>query len=301
MISKEAQEIGKFYGGWREQLGRGMTLSAMRKLFNTWGDLTAEPKDVAFSDMAVNGIECVRAVPKGAEDVKKLLLCFHGGGFILCSAESHRKLYGHIAKAVGCEALIVDYTLAPKNAHPGILMEALDVYTGLLELGYKPEHIATIGDSAGGNLSAAVALYAAQMGYPLPAACVGLCPWYDMACTSETLTTNADKDGLITKDVLSQMAGMFLGGKSPTGPLANPLHADLKNFSPTLIQVGGNEALLDDSRRFYDKAKKEGVDVELQVFPEMQHIFHGMAGKAPEADDAVAKVAQWLRPRLGIA
>jgi acetyl esterase/lipase len=197
--------------------------------------------------------------------------------------------------------VIVDFTLAPKNAHPGILMEALDVYTGLLERGYKPEHIATIGDSAGGNLSAALVLYAAQLGYPLPAACVGLCPWYDMACTSESLTTNADKDGLISKEVLSYMAEMFLGGKSPTGPLANPLHANLKNFPPTLIQVGGNEGLLDDSRKFYDKAKKEGVDVELQVFPEMQHIFHGMAGKAPEADDAVAKVGQWLRPRLGLA
>lgn len=301
MISKEAQEIGRFYDGWNQHLAAGMTLSGMRKLFNTWGDLTAEPEGVAFSDLTVGGVECLRAIPAGAEDQKYVLLCMHGGGFIACSAESHRKLYGHIAKAVGCKALIVDFSLAPKNSHPGIVMEALDVYAGLLALGYKPEQIATIGDSAGGNLATSVVLYAAQLGYSLPAACVALSPFYDMECSGASLTENADKDGLINKQVLTQMATLFLGGKSAIGPLANPLHANLKNFPPTLLQVGGHEALLDDSRKFYDKARQEGVDVELQIFPEMQHIFHGMAGKAPEADDAIAKIAQWLRPRLGLA
>jgi monoterpene epsilon-lactone hydrolase len=301
MISEQAAELGKFYDGWNQQMAKGMHLQGMRKLFDTFGDLAAEPEGVEFSDLTVGGVECIRAVPKGTEDQKKVLLCMHGGGFIACSAESHRKVYGHIAKAAGCKALILDFTLAPKNAHPGILMEAMAVYAGILELGYKPEDIATIGDSAGGNLAAAVVLYAQQLGYPQPAACVGLCPFFDMACTGESLITNADKDGLITKDVLTFMATMFLGGKSPTGPLANPLHANLKGFPPTLLQVGSHEGLLDDSRKFYEKAKAEGVDVELQIFPEMQHIFHGMAGKAPEADEAIAKVGRWLRAKLRIA
>lgn len=298
MITEQAQEIVNFYKEWTRKLATGMTFPTTRRVFNEWGDLTAEPDDVAFSDLNIAGIESVLATPEGTEDVKKVLLCCHGGGFVTGSPESHRKMYGHIAKAVGCKAVIFDYSLAPKNAHPGIISEAVSVYAGLLALGYKPEHIATTGDSAGGTICTALVLYAVQLGYPMPAACVPLSPWFDMECTE---MTNGENDELVTKELLMFMAGLHLGGKSPRGPLANPLHADLKGFPPTLIQVGGYETLVDDGRRFYEKAKKAGVDIELQVFPEMQHVFQMMAGNAPEADAAVAKIAQWLRPKLGIA
>ncbi len=302
MASAAAQQIVELYSEWKQKLAMndGMSLEELRELFDGWGSITAEPADVEFKDATLYGVDCKWAIPKGADE-SRVLICCHGGGFVVGSSASHRKMFGHIAKAVGCAALVLDYTRAPENPHPGIVEEAVAVYSGLLEGGYKPEHIATIGDSAGGNLCTSVLLFGERLGYPMPAACVPLSPWYDMEGTGETLTTNAEKDALVNKDILMGMAEMFLAGKNPRGPIANPLYADLENLPPTLIQVGEYEGLLDDSRRFYERAKAAGVDVELQVFPEMQHVFHFMAGNAPEADDAIAKIAQFLRPRLGLA
>ena len=96
------------------------------------------------------------------------------------------------------------------------------------------------------------------------------------------------------------MAGMFLGDGSPKDPLANLLCADLKDLPPIYIQTGGDEGLLDDSVRFEEKARAAGVDVTLDIFPEMQHVFHFMAGRAPEADDGIAKYAAWVKPKLGL-
>ena len=94
---------------------------------------------------------------------------------------------------------------------------------------------------------------------------------------------------------------LFLGPQgNPKDPLANPLFADLAGLPPILIQVGGYDVLLDDSRRFAARALQAGVDVTLQVTPCMQHVFHFLAGNAVEADEAIAGVAAWLRPRLGL-
>jgi monoterpene epsilon-lactone hydrolase len=301
MASTQAQVMVDLYKDWTARMAKGdMDVPQLRTMFETWGDLTTEPSGVEFGETTIGGVKCITAVPKGA-DQTRVLLCFHGGGYVCGSAGSHRKMFGHIAKAVGAKAVIPEYTRTPDNPHPGILTECVAVYAGLLEQGIKPEHIATTGDSAGGNLSTATLLYADLLGYPMPAASVPLSPWYDMEPTGETMITNAELDAFVQPDAVRFMAGLYLGGKSPKGPLANPLYADLKNLPSTLIQVGEHEALLDDSRRFYEKAKKAGVDIELQTFPEMQHVFQLMAGKAPEADDAIAKIAQWLRPKLGLA
>jgi acetyl esterase/lipase len=94
---------------------------------------------------------------------------------------------------------------------------------------------------------------------------------------------------------------MFLGESgNPQDPLANPLHADLKGFPPIYIQTGGDETLLDDSRKLADLANKSGVDVTLEIVPEMQHVFQFLAGTAPEGDAAIRRLADWVRPKLGL-
>jgi epsilon-lactone hydrolase len=300
MASLEAQKMIAFYNNWTQQLSQGLTLPTIRKLMNTWGDLTAEPKKVEFSDRLVAGVECILATPENARPAEAIILCLHGGGFMTGSAESHRKLYGHISKAIGCEALILDYSLAPRNRHPGIITEIVGVYAAVLKDGYSPEHVAMIGDSAGGGMSITSVLFAQELGYPRPAACVALSPWFDMECKGDSMKANAKKDVLVSKDLLVLMAANHLGEKSPKGPLANPFYADVRNLPPVLLQAGGDETLLDDSTRFQKYAIKAGVEVKLEVFPEMQHVHQMMAGHAPEADDAVMKIAAWLAPKMGI-
>jgi epsilon-lactone hydrolase len=113
---------------------------------------------------------------------------------------------------------------------------------------------------------------------------------------------NQETDAYFYREVVQQLVAMFLGADgSPTDPLANPLYADLAGLPPMFIQVGGDETLLDDSRRLEKHARDAGIEVRLDVFPQQQHTFQMAAGRAPEADDAIRRFADWVRPRLGLA
>jgi monoterpene epsilon-lactone hydrolase len=115
------------------------------------------------------------------------------------------------------------------------------------------------------------------------------------------METRADRDVLLQADRLKGMTDMFLAGGDTRDPLAAPVHAHYTAICPLYIQVGGDEILLDDARRVEERARAHGVDVRLDVFPEMQHVFQMAAGNMPEADDAVARIGAFLRPRLGLA
>ncbi|MBV8612748.1 MAG: alpha/beta hydrolase fold domain-containing protein, partial [Acetobacteraceae bacterium] len=163
----------------------------------------------------------------------------------------------------------------------------------------RPNHIAVVGDSAGGGLAITTMLRAREKGLPLPAAAMPLSPWVDMEGKGATFQTNAEKDVLVSQPMVQMMAGMFLGPNGdPRNKLANPTQADLAGLPPLFIQVGGDEALLDDSRALAAAARRAGVDVTIEVEPEMQHVYHVLAGTAPEADAAIGRLATWVRPKL---
>ncbi|HEY6690234.1 MAG TPA: alpha/beta hydrolase fold domain-containing protein [Rubrobacter sp.] len=132
---------------------------------------------------------------------------------------------------------------------------------------------------------------------PLPAGGVPISPWVDLACTGETLETNAAADLTVTRASLLRMAGQYLDGSDPHTPLASPLYADLSGLPPLLAVVGGAEALLDDSVRLARSAGMAGVDVTLYMGAGMQHIFPIYCGAIPESDAAVAMIGTWIRSR----
>jgi acetyl esterase/lipase len=303
MASRESEGLKTLFRGWAAALAAdpAMPLDEMRLMFEHLGDVTAEPGGVDYLETDAGGMPALWAVPKGcAED--RVLLCLHGGGYVVCSMYSHRKVYGHLAKAVGCRALIPHYRRAPEHVHPAPVDDAATAYGWLIDRGIAPGHIALTGDSAGGGLAVTTLLRARERNRPMPAATMPLSPWVDMENTGETLVSNREKDALVQKEIVEAMAATFLGeGGNRRDPLANPLYADLKGLPPMYIQVGGDETLLDDSRRLAARARQAGVDARLDVFPEMQHDFQISAGHAPEADDAIRKLAEWVRPKLGLA
>ncbi|WP_132114685.1 alpha/beta hydrolase [Actinocrispum wychmicini] len=267
----------------------------------SWGDLTAEPREVDYLEITAGGLPAMWAVPRNSA-ADRVLLCMHGGGFLGGSIYSHRKLFGHLAKAVGARALIFDYSLAPVHTHPTQVDEATTVYRWLLEHGISADHIVFTGDSAGGGLSITTQLRARDRGLPLPAAAMPFSPWVDMEVIGESYTTNRDRDPYFYQESVRQFAGLFLGENGdPREPFANPLYADLSGLGPIYIQVGADETLLDDAHRLAEHARTAGVDVRLDVFPGMLHTFQMAAGRAPEADDAIRRMAEWARPRLGLA
>ena len=302
MASKQSEELNKLYLEWVAALKANpeMPLDELRHMFEQWERITGEPGGVDYIETDAAGVPAMWAAPKHcAQD--RVLLCAHGGGYALGSMYTHRKVYAHAAKAIGCRALIVHYGLAPENVHPGPVNDMARSYKWLLDQGIPAGHIALIGDSAGGGLAVTTILRLREQGLPLPAATMPLSPWLDMDGAGETFETNAAKDLIVTRDLIQGMAATFLGeGGNRRDPLANPLYADLKDLPPMYVQTGADETLLDDSRKLADLARRSGVDVTLEIVPEMQHVFQFLAGTAPEAGTAIRRLAAWVRPKLGL-
>jgi len=303
MASPQAEAIKEQFRALRDAIdpnGPPPTLEEMRASMEPFGQIATVPEGVTWEAVDAGGVPAIWAIPAdGATD--RVILYVHGGGYVIGLAKIYERFTGHLANAVGCRVLNVDYRLAPEHPHPAPVDDAVTAYRWLLDRGVRPEHIAVSGDSAGGGLTVATLLRVRDDGLPRPAAGVPLSPWVDLEGTGDSMTTKADVDLLVGLEGLTQMAAMFLGEHGdPKDPYAAPLHADLHDLPPLLIQVGEDETLLDDSRRLAEKAELAGVDVTLEVFPEMQHVFQVCCGAMPEATEAVARIAAWLRPRLGL-
>ena len=266
----------------------------------SWGDLTAEPRGVDYLETEAGGLPAMWAVPKRAS-TDQVLMCIHGGGFVSGSIYTHRKMFGHLAKATGARALLVSYRLLPEGVFPGPVDDVTNAYRWLLDQGISAGRIAFAGDSVGGWLAITVQLRAREQGLPLPAAALLISPCVDMETTGESYETNQDSDPFFKPDVVRAIIRSFLGdGTDARDPRANPLYADLGGLGPVYIQAGGDETLADDARLLDEHARKAGVDVRLDVFPDMLHTFQMAAGRAPEADDAIREMADWVRPRLDL-
>ena len=250
--------------------------------------MTGDPTGITWTEVDAGGVPAIWADPVGGADrprprVRPRRRLRHG------AAEYYRKLTGHLANAIGCRVLNVDYRLAPEHPHPAPVEDATTAYRWLLDQGVEPGHIAISGDSAGGGLTVATLLSIRAAGLPQPAAAMPLSPWVDMEGTGDSMTIAcATGTLLVGADGLKGMADAFLQGQDARDPLAAPLHADLSGLCPLYVQVGDDETLLDDSVRLVDRARQAGVECRLDVFPEMQHVFQMAAGNMPEADDAIA-------------
>jgi len=303
MASAEAEALKAGLREMREQVlggdGPPPSLEESREGYALFAALTGEPEGVTHTDVDAGGVPAVWAEPAvGATD--RVLQYVHGGGYVLGAARYYLNLTGHLANSVGCRVLNVDYRLAPEHPHPAPLTDSVTAYRWLLDQGIEPGHIAIAGDSAGGGLTVATLLKIRDEGLPLPAAGVPLSPWIDMEGTGDSIQSRASVDLIVDDTTLKGMADLFLAGQDPRDPYAAPLHADLAGLPPLYIQVGDEETLLDDATRLAANAAAAGVDVRIDVFDEMQHVFQMGAGNMPEADEALARIGEWLRPRLGL-
>jgi epsilon-lactone hydrolase len=301
MPSKQSNAVKNLYRSWTEARTTypDRSLEEERDDLEHWGDLTAEPGGIDYLETESDGVPAMWAVPKeGVED--RVVLCLHGGGFFGGSMYTHRKLFGHLAKAIGARALIPDYRRTPEHVHPAPVDDATAAYRWLLDQGTSANHIAVTGDSSGGGLTITAMLRAREWGLPTAAALMPLSPWVDMELTGDSYESNREKDAFFYKEVVQGLVEMLLGEDGDRkDPLANPLYADLTGLPPIYIQVGGDETLLDDGRSLAEHARKAGVEVSIDIFPDQQHTFQMAAGRAAEADEAVDLLANWARPKLG--
>lgn len=298
MVSKQAVATFETFRQIRETTGAAApSLEELRAGGEMFGEMTAEPVDVTYENVNVDGVPAMWISPAEVS-IDGVILYLHGGGYMACSVNSHKRLIGHIASAVGCRALAIDYRRTPEAVHPAQVDDAVSAYRWLLRSGIGTDKIALAGDSAGGHLVLTTLLRLRANSEPLPEAAVLLSPWVDLEATGDSVTSRADVDLLITAEGGKMAAEALLGGGDPHDPSVAPLHADLSGLPPTYIQVGDHEVLLDDSTRVAERLRAAGGDVTLEVFPEMQHVFQVCAGNVPEADDAIQRIGRWLAPRL---
>ena len=230
--SKQADFLRALYQDWTDRMvaDPNLSIANLRSMFDEWGQPALEPENVCYKSDRVGGVEAIWALPVGA-DSSRVIVYTHGGGFAVGSADSHRKLAGHLAKALGVTAVVLHYRRAPEHPFPAQIEDAVAAYKALLDKGFDAKKISTAGDSAGGNLAIASVLKMRDLRLPLPGSVIAFSPWLDMALRGATLETNSATDALVSRGILEAMAGMFLGGKTdPRDPLANPLENDLKGF-----------------------------------------------------------------------
>lgn len=303
MPSTESDALRAHYQSMTDRMAAdpGMDLVTLRSMFEELADRAKEPEGVTYAEVDDGEVHGLWCRPVDAAD-DRVILYTHGGGFVANSSHSHRKLAGHLAKATGVTSFVVEYRRAPEHPFPAQLEDGVTAYRWLVGRGFQPEHIATAGDSAGGNLAIGIPLKLRELGEPLPAAAVAFSPWLDMQHLGKTLDSNAETDAVVSRAVVELMSTMYLGEHGdPTDPLASPLYADPTGLPPLHITAGEHETLLDDSQRFADKALGAGLDVTFTTAPEQQHVYPFMVGRAPEADAAVRDAGDWVRPRLGLA
>ncbi|SFI94591.1 alpha/beta hydrolase [Bradyrhizobium sp. Gha] len=233
------------------------------------------------------------AAAEGA-DKSKVVLYLHGGGYGFGSILSHRHLAAEIGKSSGCRSLIVDYRLAPENPFPAAIEDAGRAYQYLLDVGVDPRNIAVAGDSAGGGLAVATMLSLKNAGKPLPACAWLISPWVDLEAKGLSFDTQAAVDPMVKREMILQLAGSYLNGSDPKEDLASPIHADLRGLPPMLIQVGAAEVLLDDAVGLARRAGTCDVEVQLEIWPEMIHIWHTFFPVLAAGRRAIARGAEFV-------
>jgi len=255
-----------------------------RETFESMGKISQPFAGVSALTRDVGGVSCDIITPK---DHQRRIVYFHGGAFCLGAPVGYRNWLTHLANAAKAELVVPDYRLAPEHPFPAAPDDAFAVWQAA-------NATVMMGDSAGANLTLATTVRARDASEKMPESIMLISPWIDLDHTGETLKTNAEKDPLVREGDSRAHAALYFGETSPRDPRISPLYADLKGLPRTYVQVGKDEALLDDARRFDARAREAGVDVKTDSFDGVFHVWHFFAGVAPEADDAIARIAAFL-------
>jgi len=276
----------------------GGDVEAMRAAMDAATAGFVPPADVEFLAVDADGVPAEWTQAPGAR-ADRAVVYLHGGAYCLGGIATHRGLAARLARLARVRVLNVDYRLAPEHPHPAAVEDAVAAVRFAYASGLAPSRVAVAGDSAGGGLAVATLLALRDAGAALPAAGVCISPWTDLTGSGESLRARAAQDPLVDAETLARMAAHYLAGEDPRAPLASPLFADLRGLPPLLVHVGTAEILLDDATRLAESAQDQGVDVQLEVWDEMIHVWHAFADLLPEGEQAVAAIADFLEKRLG--
>lgn len=271
-------------------------IAELRRQYDYLSDrFGAPPRDATFEPAQVGPLkgEWVRVANSSPE---RLILYFHGGGYIAGSPETHRALVARLAQASEATAFTLAYRLAPEFAFPAAVRDGIDAYRHLIGKNISPQQIVLAGDGSGGGLAFAVLHAARNANLPMPAGCVAMSPWADLSLSGWSVLQNAKTDSALNWELLFVSARHYLKKTNPSDAYASPVFANFKDFPPIMVHAGSAEMLRDDASRLGDRAADAGVPVSVEIYDGMQHVFQG-SRSVPEAKVSLQRLGQFIRSR----
>jgi epsilon-lactone hydrolase len=302
MASTQSVEFANFFADLSHRSSNpAFDLSTIRDIVETMHVATKEPEEVTYSEVDAGGIEALWCIPAGSGS-DTVLLHNHMGGSVVTSMHSDRKAAAHIAKAAGVRALVLNFRRSPEHKYPAQIDDVETAYQWLLEQGYKPNNIASVGHSIGGYLAVSLALRLRDRGAPLPGAILSISPWCDPTLSGKSIESNADRDRLLSRGLLEFFRSCWLDGTGVdfSDPQINLLTADLSGLPPIAVFYGQDELLASEAFELSVRANRAGNDVLVRAVEAGQHSFIIGAGRVPEVDQAIAAMGSWLRFTLGL-
>jgi monoterpene epsilon-lactone hydrolase len=262
------------------------------------GSVWPPAADVKFTEVDIGGVDGEWSIVPGSDEAR-VLIYFHGGGYCSGSIRSHRRMVSEAGRAAGIRTLAVGYRLAPQHPFPAAFDDALTAWRFVRRQGIAAAHVAVGGDSAGGGLTVALINRLREASEEQPACAWLVSPWTDLTMSGATLSSKDAVDPLIHKPYLEELAGAYLPAAiDRKDPRVSPLYADLRGFPPTLVQIGSDETLLDDSVRLAAAAGTADVAVTLEIWPHMIHAWHLWNAHLEDARRALASAGAFMRAHL---
>ena len=266
-----------------------------RHISNNLGGKRAKniPKDVGIERFKIGNIPAEWiSVPEANEEI--VFYNLFGGGYIMGTLESRRWIPYHVSRVTNLRCLNIEYRLAPEYPFPAALDDSINSYKWLISKGFDPKKIIIGGESAGGGLAIATLLKLKEEKISRPAAGVLMSPWVDLTASGESIIRNQKFEPLILEGI-KNMAKSYAQKESLSNPLISPVFADLKGLPPLLIQAGGIEALVDDSISLAERAKTAGVEVKLEIYENMTHVFQNFGEELSESRKAFVSVNEFIQ------
>jgi len=299
MISPESQDYIRRIRQNPPYGANGFSVDELREIMGSRREPTIA--GVKCERVSVDGVPCEWVIAKDA-DLDVRLMYLHGGGYVSGSGEFYLPLAAHISAAARCAVLLPDYRLAPENRFPDALEDCIQVHEWLTVTGpggpSRARATFIAGDSAGGGLTLATLLALRDRHMPLPKGGIPLSPCADMTETASSIRSQAQFDPIVHPRLLHECVRHYMGDGDVRNPLASPVLGDYTGIPPLLIQVGEHEIIVDDSIDAAAKARADGVEVTLEVWPGMFHVFQSHEPLLPEAREAIDHIATFMRACL---
>jgi epsilon-lactone hydrolase len=274
------------------------TLEEMRENYDKLLLPFAPVPNTTFETVNAGGIDIDYVTARGA-DPDRCVVFIHGGGFVLGSVRAYHEFASRISAATSSRVVLIDYRLAPEAVAPAARDDCAAAYRWLIDHGADPARTSFIGDSAGGGLALLVAAQLAHSATPAPAAVVALSPWIDVGVRADMPDPQQVSDPMLTPEFLRWLGQTYLATIPGNDPAHNAMHADLAGMPPILVQTGTRDITHMEAVQFAERARAAGVDVELDVYPDLVHDWHAYGPDVPEGRKALARVSAFLAKHVG--